>query len=135
MGPNYVPILDGQEFREFWEDHLTKDARRNIRRAVRRGEGLDDPGLASAAVSLARKYQRISKAGLILYGLVFAFWVWQFVWLMAIPGTGTVSFWRVIAGLWVLMLPIKLGVWFMFQRPRYRQAEKENLQRVEELSQ
>jgi hypothetical protein len=131
MASSDVPILEDLEFKEFWEDHLTNDARRTIRRAVRRGEALEDRGLASLAVSLARRYQRGQTLGVILYSGMSLAWVTVFAWLMTIPPSGTVWIWRIIAAVWVAMFPAKLAVWRFVQRPRFQRAEQQNLRRVQ----
>lgn len=132
MTSSQIPILEGAEFREVWEERLTREAKKSVRLAVRKGKAVEDPGLASVAVSLARKYQRIFPTlAVVVAALLTAFWVGAFTWLVAIPDGGSVAYWRFLAALWVVMVPARLGVFFLFQRPRYRQAEKENLLRVE----
>lgn len=122
-----VPILQGEEFKEVWEERLTPEAKRVVRRAVRRGDTLEDPGLASVAVSLARKYQRLPKPALLVGALLMAFWIWVFTWLLSLPAAGSVVLWRVLAAGWILMLPGRLGAFLFVQRPRYRKAETDNL--------
>jgi hypothetical protein len=130
MESKKVPILAGPEFRELWEERLTRKAKKAVRYAVARGEALEDPGLASVAVSLSRKYQRSLKNWWRGYALACALWVGLFIVLMSTPGNGFVTMSRITAGLWVIALPTKVVIFLLFQRPRYRESERRNLQRL-----
>lgn len=128
-----VPILEGREFRELWEEHLTPQARREVRRAVRRGQSLDDPGLASVAVSLARQCERISVLEIAGYAVHFLAWLSIFVWLLTIPNFGMVAYWRLLAGASLLAVPAKLIYWYRFERPHYRRSEALNLRALKDV--
>lgn len=127
-----VPILEGRDFREIWEDHLTKETRHRVRDAVRKGQVIQDRGLASLAVSLARQNQaQFVPMAVASVAMVFV-WVMILASLLRMPSTGATSWWHLIAVLWIVMVPLRLTVWLLIERPRFRRAEAVNLQRLVE---
>lgn len=125
-----IPILEGQEFREFWEEHLTPEARQLVEHSVAKGVPLDDLGLASAAVSLARKELQLPKIGTALLLAAWAASITFLVWLFSLPPHSNILLPRILAAIWVLILPARLFLWLFVGRPRAKRAEVANVQRL-----
>jgi len=130
-----IPTLEGREFRQVWEEHLTSNARRVVRRAVRKGKVLGDPGLASIAVSLARQRQRLSALEISSLAGTLLIWIFISRFLYTLPEPNlVVTVWKFLATLTVLAVPGKLAFWFWVERPHYRRSEMKNLRQLRKLN-
>ena len=128
--PTEVPILEGPEFREFWELHLSQEAREEVKRAVAAGEALDDLGLASAAVSFARKELAFPKLLTLMLLLGGAGSIAFFIWTLSWPAGANATLYRVLAVTWTMAMLGHL-ILYLFRRPRFKKAEMANLQKLQ----
>lgn len=119
---NALPIIDrNPEWRMVW-DELAKSQQKEIDRAVRRGEAMDDAGHAAVAAGAAIRAQRV----LTIYSLVFfiggaamTWWLWSIK-----PQEPPASYWiALFTGLiWFIVAPASA----LFRRHRAARAERAN---------
>ena len=104
------PVLGTIEWRELWKERLSKDTRRHICRAVRRGAVVSDPDNEAVAAELAIRRLRGLRLQ-VLFNMAFGM-VIVGIMLAVKPSHPVGSYWFLL-GAWTLLVVLSppLGLW------------------------